>query len=152
MRRSSRSLFLAALAAVVPLVACADLPDKHPYYLHALSDLRAARWLIEHRLGDARVTADEDSAITDIDEAIGAIKHAAIDDGKDLHDHPPVDGQDMSTGRLHRAEQLLRKVRGDIAREEDDPHTRGLRDKAIGRVDAAIVATHRAMHDAEKSL
>jgi len=152
MRHSSRTFILAVAAAVLPLAACADLPGKHPYYLHALSDLRAARWLIEHRPGDARVSADEDVAITDIDEAIGAIKHAAIDDGKDIHDHPPVDGQDMSTGRLHRAEQLLRKVRSDIAREEDDPRTRGLRDKAIGRVDAAIAATHRAMHDAEKSL
>ncbi|MEH2129414.1 MAG: hypothetical protein V7K86_01855, partial [Nostoc sp.] len=35
--------------------AYADLPGKHPYYLHALTDLRTARWLLEHRPGDAAV-------------------------------------------------------------------------------------------------
>jgi hypothetical protein len=152
MRHPRRTLALAFVTSLMPLFAFADLPGQHPYYLHALSDLRAARWLIEHRPGDARVSADEDVAITRIDEAIGAIKHAAIDDGKDLHDHPPVDEQDMHQGRLHRAEDLLRKVRNDIAREEDDPLTRGLRDKAVDRVEEAIGATHRAIQDAEKSL
>src|SRR5260370_4858515 len=31
----------------------------HPYYLHALSDLRAARWMIEHRPGNWAQTVDE---------------------------------------------------------------------------------------------
>ena len=40
---------------LLPLFANADLPGKHPYYLHALSDLRTARWMLEHRPGDAAV-------------------------------------------------------------------------------------------------
>jgi hypothetical protein len=145
--------FLSLLvAALIPLGVRADMPGKHPYYLHALSDLRAARWLIEHRPGDARVSGDEDVAITRIDETIGDIKHAAIDDGKDLRDHPPVDATMDRKGRLHRAEELLKKVHSDIAREEDDPMTRGLRDQAIHHLDAAIGATHRAIRDAERGI
>ena len=91
------------LAAIIPLSALADLPGKHPFYLHALTDLRAARWLIEHRPGDAAVSGDEDVAITRIDNAINEIKKAAIDDGKDIKDHPPVDATLDKKGRLHRA-------------------------------------------------
>ena len=141
-----------ALVAALPLSAMADLPGQHPAYLHALTDLRAARWLIEHRPGDARVSADEDVAIARIDEAIGDIKRAAIDDGKGLRDHPPVDARLDRKGQLHRAEELLRKVRADIAREEDDPLTRGLRDYAVHHVDEAFGATHQAIVDAERGL
>ena len=140
-------------AMLISLGAAAqDLPGRHPAYLHALTDLRAARWLIEHRPGDARVSADEDVAITRIDEAIREIKRAAIDDGKDIHAHPPVDAQLDNRGRLHRAEELLHKVHDDIAREEDDPLTRGLRDRAVRHVDEAMGATHHAIVDAERGL
>jgi hypothetical protein len=130
----------------------ADLPGKHPYYLHALTDLRTARWLIEHRAGDAKVSGDEDIAITRIDETINEIKHAAIDDGKDIHDHPPIDDKLDHKGRLHRADELLKKVHSDIAREEDDPMTRGLRDRAVHHLDEAIHATGKAIHDAENGV
>jgi hypothetical protein len=38
----------------------------HPAYLHALADLRAARWLIEHRPGDWTQTGDEMEAVRSI--------------------------------------------------------------------------------------
>ena len=148
-----RCLVPLMFAMLISLGAAAqDLPGRHPAYLHALTDLRAARWLIEHRPGNVRVSADEDVAITRIDEAIREIKRAAIDDGKDIHDHPPVDAQLDNRGRLHRAEELLRKVHDDIAREEDDPLTRGLRDRAVRHVDEAMGATHHAIVDAERGL
>jgi len=137
------------LALTLPVVANADLPGKHPAYLHALSDLRAARWMEQHRPGDAAVSAHEDVAITEIDAAIGEIKHAAIDDGKNIDDHPSVDVPKNRPGRLHKALQLLRKVHADVAREEDDPMTRGLRDRAVRHIDAAIQATKGALADAE---
>ena len=138
------SLLLLALA---PLAALADLPGKHPFYLHSLSDLRAARWMLEHRPGDAAVSGQEDVAITEIDKTIGEIKQAAIDDGKDIHDHPKVDVPNDHPGRLHKSLELLRKVHSDIAREEDDPQTRGLRDRAIHHLDEAIRANERAIND-----
>ena len=152
MKKRTALLLPLLLASLVPLMARADMPGNHPYYLHALTDLRAARWLIEHRPGNAQVSADEDEALIRIDETIHEIKHAAIDDGKDLHDHPPMDEQMDHRGRLHRAEELLNKVHSDIAREEDDPFTRGLRDRAVHHLDEAIRATHKAIHDAEAGL
>ena len=138
-----------ALLLCAPLMVNADLPGKHPAYLHALSDLRAARWMIEHRPGDALVSAHEDVAITEIDRAIGEIKHAAIDDGKDIHDHVGVDAPADRPGRLHKALELLRHVHGDVAREEDDPETRGLRDRAVHHIDEAIHATELTIADVE---
>jgi hypothetical protein len=147
MKLKSKLLLSGLLLVGLPFAANADLPGKHPYYLHALSDLRAARWLVEHRPGDAAVSGQEDVAITEIDKAINEIKHAAIDDGKDIHDHPPVQGPNDRPGRLHKALEILHKVHGDVAREEDDPMTRGLRDRAIGHIDGAIHATEHAIGD-----
>ena len=61
--RIRNKLMLGGLLALVSLAANADLPGKHPYYLHALSDLRAARWMLEHRPGDAAVSGREDEGI-----------------------------------------------------------------------------------------
>ena len=137
------------LALTVPFAANADVPGKHPAYLHALTDLRAARWMEEHRPGDAAVSAHEDVAVAEIEAAIREIKKAAIDDGKNLEDHPATDVPNNRPGRLHKARELLHKVHSDVAREEDDPMTRGLRDRAIGHIDAAIRATDAALADAE---
>ena len=62
--------------------------EKHPAFLHALSDLRAARWFIEHQDASWKAGEEEHEAGKKIDEAIGEIKKASIDDGKDLNDHP----------------------------------------------------------------
>jgi hypothetical protein len=137
-------------ATMLPLAAHADLPGKHPAYLHALTDLRTARWLIEHRPGDAAVSGQEDVAVTEIDAAIAEIKKAAIDDGKDVHDHPPGDAPRDRPGRLHKALEVLHKVHDDVAREEDDPMTRGLRDRAVHHIDEAIHADEHAIRDVEQ--
>jgi hypothetical protein len=147
MKLRSPLLLSGLLLVAVPFAANADLPGKHPFYLHALSDLRAARWLIEHRPGDAAVSGQEDVAVEEIDKAIGEIKHAAIDDGKDIHDHPPVQGPNDRPGRLHKALEILHKVHNDVAREEDDPMTRGLRDRAVSHIDGAMHATEHAISD-----
>jgi hypothetical protein len=141
-------LWMLLLLIALPLAANADLPGKHPYYLHALSDLRSARWMLEHRPGDPAVSANEDVSVAEIDKAIGEIKRAAIDDGKNIQDHPAVDLPNDRPGRLHRALDLLRKVHADLNREEDDPMTRGLKDRALHHVDEAIHATERAIGDA----
>jgi hypothetical protein len=147
MKLKSRLLLPGLLLAVLPFAANADMPGKHPFYLHALSDLRAARWMLEHRPGDAAVSAQEDVAITEIDKAIGEIKKASIDDGKDIHDHPAVQDINDRPGRLHKAVELLHKVHSDVAREEDDPFTRGLRDRAIMHIDEATHAAEHAIGD-----
>jgi hypothetical protein len=147
MRIRKSAVLVGVLLSAISFGASADLPGKHPFYLHALSDLRTARWMLEHRPGDAAVSGQEDVAITEIDAAIGEIKRAAIDDGKDIHDHPKADGPNDRPGRLHKALELLRKTHEDVAREEDDPVTKGLRNRAVGHIDGAIHATEVAIRD-----
>ncbi|MEH2445557.1 MAG: hypothetical protein V7K18_07190 [Nostoc sp.] len=129
--------------------AYADLPGKHPYYLHALTDLRTARWLLEHRPGDTAVSGQEDVAIQQIDYAINDIKKASIDDGKDIKDHPNVDVPNNHPGRLHKAEEILKKVHSDVRREEDDPIARGLQHRSLHHIDLALNATKRAVFDVQ---
>lgn len=126
-------------------------PEEHPAYLHALSDLRAARWLVTHRAAENyAMSEDEGLAITEINAAIGEIKHAAMDDGKDIDEHPPIDARLNRSGRLHQAVELLHKVHSDIAREEDDSRARGLQHRALQHVDVAMHAVERALADIDR--
>ena len=118
---------------------------EHPYYLHALSDLRAARWMIQHRPGNWQQTVDEIEAVHRIDAAIGEIKKASIEDGKNPEDHPPVDERADHPGRLHAALGFLRKARQDISHDEDNRFAQGLQARAYGHIDGAITAVKKAI-------
>lgn len=121
------------------------LQGEHPYYLHALSDLRAARWMIEHRPGNWQQTVDEIEAVRRIDAAIAEIRKASIEDGKNIEDHPPVDERPDHPGRLHAALDFLRKARQDISHDEDNRFAQGLQARAYGHIDGAITAVKKAI-------
>ena len=133
------------LAAAGCVVAPPPPPPHHPAYLHALTDLRDARWNLEHRPGDASVSEQEDVAIVEIDRAIGDAKVAAMQDGKDLYQHPPEDARLDFRGRLHHADELLRKARNDVAQAESNGAAVDLRNRVLGHIDVAIQATERAI-------
>jgi hypothetical protein len=157
MQRTVRSkLMLTGIAMSALLAGCVVAtrappppppPRHHPAYLHALSDLRAARWLIEHRTGDWAQSSDEAEAVRQIDAAIGDLKQAAYDDGKNIADHPPVDERADHPGRIHEALQYLRKARADISSEEDNGNAKGWRNSAFGHIDAAIGSARRVFHE-----
>jgi hypothetical protein len=46
---------IALLAVIFSFSAQADTAGDHPGYLHALTDLRGARWNLQHRPGDTRM-------------------------------------------------------------------------------------------------
>jgi hypothetical protein len=119
--------FVMLLALGAP--GAAPVPQQHPAYLHALSDLRDARAHLERPNGGALQQQEQD-AIAEIDRAIHEIKAASIDDGKDIKDHVPVDEHLPWGGRLHKALQLLDKAYSDVSKEEDDPAARGLKRRA----------------------
>jgi hypothetical protein len=143
LRHCAVAVFLLALCSTLSF---ADDPGKHPAYLHALTDLRHARAHLGHFTDSERKNDEEQHAIDEIDKAIGEIKHAAIDDGKNLDDHPPVDAGMDRRGRFHRALELLDKAHNDIAREEDDSWARGLRNRAIGHIDEAHRIVDHIIH------
>jgi hypothetical protein len=128
---------LALFVAVCAALTFADEPGAHPAYLHALTDLRHARAHLERFTPSERMDAEQQHAIEEIDRAIDEITRAAINDGKNLNDHPPVDAHMDFSGRYHRALELLDKAHNDIAREEDDPRVRGLRNRALHHIDEA---------------
>jgi len=137
MRTARRCTLLAFVVAVCAVLSFADEPGRHPAYLHALTDLRHARAHLENLAATHHMDKEEEHAIDEIDKAIDEIKRAAIDDGKNLNDHPPIDAGMDRMGRFHRAQELLDKARNDIAREEDDSSVRGLRDRALHHIDEA---------------
>ena len=143
------ALALAALFLLSP-AARAEQPGAHPAYLHALTDLRTARWQLEKRKGDPQVKWDEAAAIREIDACIAEIKQAAIDDGKNLADHPHEDAGNLDrNARLHDALRLLRKARHDISEREDNSYAQGLRARALGHLDRAIQFTEQGLSNAE---
>ena len=151
MKKHQHFVFTACAVLFLSLVfagraAARETYGPHPYYLHALSDLRAARWMIEHRPGNWVQTQDEIEAVRRIDAAIGEIKKASIEDGKNLADHPPVDERGDHFGRLHAALDYLRKARQDISHDEDNAFAQGLQARAYGHIDGAIGAVKRAIH------
>ncbi len=144
MKTFPKVLLALAILGLTPLASMAQaLPGKHPGYLHSLTDLRTARWFLYHQPGDSVVAGDEDIAIAEIDAAIGEIKRASIDDGKDLNDHPAVDTREHGS-RLLKSIETLRKARHDIEGEEDNPGARELRHRAFEHIDKAIRAAESA--------
>ena len=139
-----KQFFTVIIFFATPFLGQVYAQNGHPGYLHALSDLRAARWMINHRPGNWRTTADEDAAIRKIVDAIREIKKASIDDGKDIDDHAMADEINDHAGRLQKAIEWLRRARADISQYEDNVFARGLRRRAFAHIDDAIRLTDKA--------
>jgi hypothetical protein len=123
-------LALAAIAFAFPATASAA---DHPGYLHALSDLRAARFFLQRHEPGPR----DGYAISEIDAAINEIKTASIDDGKNLNDHPAPDPTWNDAGRFHHALEFLDRAHRDISENEDNVYAQGLQHRALEHIDKA---------------
>jgi hypothetical protein len=123
------------------------VPGPHPAYLHALSDLRAARHYLNDGWAWEAVRRDDDAAIREIDAAIDEIRRAAINDGKGTNDPFHIDAKVSPHDRFHKANELLWAAHNDLAKAEDVPESRGLRDRAIGHVNRA----HDILENAERT-
>jgi hypothetical protein len=135
-----------AVATLLPMAAWAGFFGDHPRYVHAMTDLRTARWMIA-RPDAPNVTADENRAVGEIDAALGEIKQAALDDMKDVWNPPSIDTHIDRHGRIDKALELLNRAHDDIAREEDDRRARGLQHRAIQHLDNAISFARLARED-----
>jgi hypothetical protein len=135
--------FLILVGVAAMRAPAQELPGSHPFYQHALTDLRTARWLLSHQPGDRGVYAGEDVAIEEIDAAINEIKRASSDDGKDINVRPDIDVKERGS-RLLRAIETLNKAHADIDRQEDNAEVRDLRHRALGHIDRATRAADQA--------
>jgi hypothetical protein len=142
------AIIAACTALMLPAVAQAQWWQHHPKYLHAMSNLRTAYWLIAHHESrDPAMRPEENAAMNLIGRAYQDLKNASIIDEKDIRDQPPADMNFYDhRGRLHHALDLLREARKDINGEEEDPAARGLRRNAGYDIDKAIRATNDAIN------
>lgn len=150
MKIARHCVVIAFCLALFATLSFADEPGHHPAYLHALTDLRHARAHLAHETDSGHMDREEEHAIVEIDKAIAEIKHAAIDDGKNLNDHPPVDAHLGRAGRYHRALELLDKAHRDLAQEEDDAFAHGLRHRALEHIDGAHHIVERLVMQASR--
>jgi hypothetical protein len=144
-----RTLTLSLLglaAAISPAVVNADSPGRHPAYLRARSDLRAAQFLLRVR-DEPNVTRRLVEADREIEAAVREVDRAAVLDRKDLEDHPRVDTNLARKDRFRKIVELLRSARADLGHEEDNGAARGWRDAAYGHIDQALEHMHRAAVD-----
>jgi hypothetical protein len=136
------------VAATAPMAMQAEVPGPHPAYLHALSDLRAARHYLNDGWAWAPVKHDDDAAIHEIDAAINELKQASIDDGKGLNDPFHVDAHLSAHDRFKKANELLWSAHNDISKAEDVPEARGLRNRATYHIDRAHDIVDKAQQTA----
>lgn len=152
----------AALALALPLAAPAQAQAQvppppppgyghHPAYLHALTDLRDARWYLSHPRA-AALEERERHAIAEIDRAIDLVQRAAYYDGKNVYEHPQEDAVIDARGRLRRVSELLRTARADVAQDEDNLQVRDAQIHAVERIDEAIRLAESVMIDRERYL
>jgi hypothetical protein len=142
------SLLVASIVLLPAAAPAQQVPGPHPAYLHALSDLRMARAYLSEGWQWEAVRREDDHAVAEIDAAIREIKHAAIDDGKNPQDHPPIDAHLGWHDRFARANELLGRAHHDLDHAEDVPEARGLRDRAIMHIDEAHNTVDRAWRTA----
>jgi hypothetical protein len=126
-----------------------QVPGPHPAYLHALSDLRAARHYLNDNWSWGATRHEDDMAVREVDAAINEIKLASIDDGKGLNDPFPIDAHLAPRDRFGKANELLGKAMHDLDHAEDVPQSRGLRDRAMMHISQAhqtVDAAWRSSH------
>ncbi|WP_053074435.1 hypothetical protein [Chromobacterium sp. LK1] len=122
-------------------------PAEHPYYLHAMSDLRMARAYLA-RPDYEPVASDERRAVAEIDAALDEMRRAAIEDGKNPWQGEPPDANLPASDRFHKAMSLLDSARRDASHAEDDPWVRDLQHRIVHHIDEAKRATQQAVADA----
>jgi hypothetical protein len=147
MRHRMLGLMLTVAATAVFAPASVHAEGRHPRYLHARTDLRAAQLYLRVR-EEPNVTRNLRAAAGEVEAAIREVDRAAVIDHKDLDDHPRIDAQLARKDRFRKIVDLLRSARADIAEEEDNPRAREWRNRAFAHIDQALNAVHRAAVDA----
>jgi hypothetical protein len=129
---------VALIVAIIALSVSSTYAGVHPAYLKALTDLRAARKLVQEDPKGGTRTPNELAAVNAINAAIQDVKKAASDDGKDLDKKPAVQDIVDRPGRLHLAVELLTRTRADINLVETNEVAKPFKASALADIDDAL--------------
>ena len=133
------------LSAFLLLALAVPAQAQHPAYMHALSNLRQARALLQT---DSRsgFREEKNRAMDEIDRAIQEVRRAVREEGRESRWTPPPATQGDPDRSLRSAMTLLDEAHGDVARGVDTSDYRGLQDRALRHIDEARRALGHAMH------
>ena len=120
---------------------------EHAAYYHALADLRAAYWLVNFQPDGKEQEWYEKAAATHINNIIGDIQKHNISDNKPLDDHSTITNSSRNRlVRMHNALDLLRKVRSNIKKNEDNNFGGNLQERILLEIDSAIGFIQRTIN------
>lgn len=146
-----KMLAIAVTLSAIGLTAHAQEPGRHPYYAHALNDLKTAKFLVEHRRPEDGAIGNHETVMTEeINAAFGEIKAAMRNDDKSAEPQMGHDQIADASGRMHQALDLLKKAHDDVAHEEDDPASKGLQQRALKHIDAAMWNAQQVIADVSR--
>ncbi len=128
---------LLALVVLFGFGAPQLMAQNHPAYLHALSDLRLYRFLLERASPNPLFDAERQPAIAEVDAAIREIMAASIEEGKNVNFHPPADAELTPGNRFRKAREAGNAAWADINREEDNEYAHGLKHRALNHIEEA---------------
>lgn len=131
------SVALLALFVLLGFGAPQANAQKHPAYLHALSDLRLYRYLLDRASPNPVFDAERQHAIAEIDAAIREIEAASIEEGKNINFRPPADAELTPGNRFRKAREAGNAAWADINREEDNDFAHGLKHRALNHIEEA---------------
>lgn len=137
------------LSAFLLFALGAQAQAPRPHYLHALSNLRQARAVLQ---SDDRpgFIGERDHAIGEIDRAIDEVKAAVRDEGRSPHFTPPPATSGDPNRPLRTALDLLDEAHRDIAGGIDEAGHEGLQMRALRHIDEARHALDHAIHSMER--
>lgn len=148
--RIVKTLATAAFGLCTLLVLAPSTPAQaeHPRYLHALSNLRQARAVLQ--TDDRREFAGErDHAIEEIDHAIKEIKIAVMEEGRNPSYTPPPADRGNADRPMRSALGLLDEADEDVMRGVDEGLFPGLQGRAVRHIDEARRTLRHALHMVE---
>jgi tetratricopeptide (TPR) repeat protein len=138
------TLSVAAIALSAPMLA--ETPGRHPFYLHARSDLRMAERMMMVR-DEPNVMRDLAAAADRVRQAIRLLDEAAVIDRKDVDDNPRLDTYPDRAGRFRAIMQMLEGAKRDLNQAEANLSAVGWRNAAVGKVNEAEGLVKQAARD-----
>jgi len=122
---------------------------QRPHYLHALTNLRQARSILQSDTRPA-MAGQRDRAIEEIDSAIREVKTVIRDEGRNPGFAPPSFNRSDPDRPMRSALDRLNEAYEDISRGTDEAGNRGLQARALGHIDDARHILRHALHMMEE--